>query len=42
MVRMTPHGVVELKGETDPPFFVNEQRVKHYFCVDLDRDPEVL
>ena len=37
VVRMTQHGVVELKGETGPTFLVNGQRVKHYFGVDSDR-----
>ncbi|XP_049414755.1 uncharacterized protein LOC125877531 [Solanum stenotomum] len=42
VVRMTQHGVVELKGETGPTFLVNGQRVKHYFGVDSDRDQEAL
>ncbi|XP_049364189.1 uncharacterized protein LOC125828894 [Solanum verrucosum] len=38
VVRMTQHGVVELKGDTVPMFLVNGQRVKHYIGVDLDRN----
>ena len=40
VVRMTPHGAVELKGEIAPTFLVNGQRVKHYFGVNLDLDRE--
>ncbi|XP_049368993.1 uncharacterized protein LOC125833888 [Solanum verrucosum] len=42
VVRMTQHGAFEHKGETDPTFLVNRQRVKHYFGVDSDRDREAL
>ena len=42
VVRMTPHGAVELKGETAPTFLVNGQRVKQYFGVDSDHDWEAL
>lgn len=39
---MTQHGVVELKGKTGITFFVNGQRVKHYFDEDSDRGGEAL
>ena len=39
-LRMTPHGVVELKGETGPTFLVNGQRVKHYSGADSNPDRE--
>ena len=42
VVRMTPHGAVELKGEIAPTFLVNGKRVKHYFGVDSDHDWEDL
>ncbi|XP_015164076.1 uncharacterized protein [Solanum tuberosum] len=42
VVRMTQHGVVELKGKTGLTFLVNGQRVKHYFGEDSDRDREAL
>ncbi|XP_015162557.1 uncharacterized protein [Solanum tuberosum] len=42
LVRMTQHGAVELRGETDLTLLVNGQRVKHYFGVDSDRDLEAL
>ncbi|KAH0669895.1 hypothetical protein KY285_024033 [Solanum tuberosum] len=42
VVRMTQHGVVELKRKTGLTFLVNGQRVKHYFGEDLDLDQEDL
>ncbi|XP_049399731.1 uncharacterized protein LOC125863765 [Solanum stenotomum] len=42
VVRMTQHGVVELKGKTGLTFLVNEKRVKHYFGEDSDHDREAL
>ncbi|XP_049381283.1 uncharacterized protein LOC125845796 [Solanum stenotomum] len=42
VVRMTQHGAIELKGKTGLTFFVNGQRVKHYFGEDSDRDQEAL
>ena len=42
VVRLTQHGVVELKGNAGLTFLVNGQRVKHYFGEDSDRDQEAL
>lgn len=42
VVRMTPHGVVELKKEIGPTFLVNGQRVKHHFGINSNRDWEAL
>ncbi|KAK4731302.1 hypothetical protein R3W88_024290 [Solanum pinnatisectum] len=42
VVRMTQHGVVELKGQNGLTFLVNGQRVKHYFGEYLYRDQEAL
>ncbi|KAK4729590.1 hypothetical protein R3W88_022578 [Solanum pinnatisectum] len=44
VVRMTQHGVVELKKKKDKSstFLVNGQRVKHYFRSDVDHELEAL
>jgi len=42
VVRMTQHGAVEIKDKNVHSFFVNEQRVKHYFGEDSNRDREAL
>ncbi|XP_015170693.1 uncharacterized protein [Solanum tuberosum] len=42
VVRMTQHGVVELKGKNSPSFLMNGQRVKHNFDKYSDRDREAL
>ncbi|KAK4730246.1 hypothetical protein R3W88_023234 [Solanum pinnatisectum] len=43
IVRMTQHGVVELRNkDKSSTFLVNGQRVKHYFGNDVDRELEAL
>ncbi|XP_015162184.1 uncharacterized protein [Solanum tuberosum] len=43
VVRMTQHGVVELRNkDKSSTFLVNGQRVKHYFDKDVDHELEAL
>lgn len=42
MVRMTQHGVVELKYKDSSIYLVNGERVKHFFGDDADQDRDAL
>lgn len=43
MMRMTPHGTVELWYEAKmSSLLVNRQRVKHYYGVDMDYEEEAI